>query len=279
METTIPTVATRPNRRRDRLLTVLAASAAALLGWVLAVPVAGVELVARTGSTDQPVTPVAETPRAEVAVTEPERGFAGLPPAIPVAEPEVRDAQAAVATPEDVSVEEPAAEDLAGVVDGTAPVARRPWIELAMRPVRAGTDKEDAIVDIELTVGNAGDTSAKDVRISTFMLAEATSESEIENLMLEHRDDGAVPPVTIEPGEGTRVDAHLAVPKGELGRSFTPVVVAEARYTLPDGRQGRTAAAFKIGASSETGLRPLAANRPFVTETVEAELFGEPEHA
>ncbi|WP_433493250.1 DUF6069 family protein [Micromonospora sp. CA-248089] len=59
METTIPTVATRPNRRRDRLLTVLAASAAALLGWVLAVPVAGVELVARTGSTDQRVTPVA----------------------------------------------------------------------------------------------------------------------------------------------------------------------------------------------------------------------------
>ncbi|MEE3921847.1 hypothetical protein V2I01_36905 [Micromonospora sp. BRA006-A] len=40
METTIPTVAARPNRRRDRLLTVFAAPAAAL-GWVVAVPVAG----------------------------------------------------------------------------------------------------------------------------------------------------------------------------------------------------------------------------------------------
>ncbi|MFG1716780.1 DUF6069 family protein [Micromonospora sp. NPDC049203] len=59
METTIPTVAARPNRRRDRLLTVLAATAAALLGWVVAVPVAGVELIARSGSTDQRVTPVA----------------------------------------------------------------------------------------------------------------------------------------------------------------------------------------------------------------------------
>ncbi|ADL46817.1 DUF6069 family protein [Micromonospora aurantiaca] len=59
METTIPTVTARPNRRRDRLLTVFAATAAALLGWVVAVPIAGVELIARSGSTDQRVTPVA----------------------------------------------------------------------------------------------------------------------------------------------------------------------------------------------------------------------------
>ncbi|RYY23442.1 MAG: hypothetical protein EOP62_20065 [Sphingomonadales bacterium] len=213
------------------------------------------------------------------AVVEPDAGFAGLPPAIPLAEPEVREAQAAVATADDVSIHAPASEDLAGVIDGAAPVSRRPWIELGMRPVRAGTDKEDALVDFELTVGNSGDTAAKDVRISTFMLADGASESEIEYLMIEHREDNAVSPVTIEPGEGTRVDAHLAVPKGELGRTFNPVVVAEARYTLPDGRQGRTSAAFKIGAASEGGIRPLSAARPFVTETVEAELYGVPEHA
>ncbi|RYE02396.1 MAG: hypothetical protein EOP61_08760 [Sphingomonadales bacterium] len=212
-------------------------------------------------------------------IVEPEAGFAGLPPAIPLAEPEVREAQAAVATADDVSVSEPAKEDLAGVVDGTAPVSRRPWIELGMRPVRAGTNKEEAVVDFELTVGNSGDTSAKDVRISTFMLADGATDSEIESLMIEHRDDTAVSPVTIEPGEGTRVDAHLAVPKGDLGRTFNPVVVAEARYTLPDGRQGRTSAAFRIGTASENGVGPLAASRPFVTETVEAELYGTPEHA
>ncbi|WP_431877740.1 DUF6069 family protein [Micromonospora marina] len=59
MEHTIPTVAARPNRRRDRLLTVVAAAAVTLLGWVVAVPVAGVELAARTGSAEQRVTPVA----------------------------------------------------------------------------------------------------------------------------------------------------------------------------------------------------------------------------
>lgn len=230
------------------------------------------------------VTPaaVAERPvfvaAAPARIVEPEPELAGLPVA-PVPEPEVREAQAAVATAEDVSVHAPASEDLVGVADGSAPVARRPWIELGMRPVRAGTNKDDAVVDFELTVGNSGDTSAKDVRISTFMLAEGGSPSEIENLMVEHRDDNAVAPVTIEPGEGTRVDAHLAVPKGELGRTFNPVVVAEARYTLPDGRQGRTSAAFKIGTASENGIGPLSANRPFVTETVEAELYGTPEHA
>jgi hypothetical protein len=56
-------------------------------------------------------------------------------------------------------------------------------------------------------------------------------------------------------------------------------VVAEARYTLPDGRQGRTSAAFKIGTASENGIGPLSGSRPFVTETVEAELYGTPEHA
>ncbi|MEU4441489.1 DUF6069 family protein [Micromonospora chalcea] len=59
METTIPTAATRPTRRRVRLLTVLAATVATLLGWVVAVPLAGVELTARTGSDVQRVTPVA----------------------------------------------------------------------------------------------------------------------------------------------------------------------------------------------------------------------------
>ncbi|MGV9766811.1 DUF6069 family protein [Micromonospora tulbaghiae] len=59
MENTMPTVAARPNRRRDRLLTVLTAAAATLLAWLVAVPVAGVELTARTGTAEQRVTPVA----------------------------------------------------------------------------------------------------------------------------------------------------------------------------------------------------------------------------
>ncbi|WP_440846022.1 hypothetical protein [Sphingomonas sp. 22176] len=166
------------------------------------------------------------------------------------------------------------------VVDAPAPVANRPWLELGLRPVRAGTSEEEALVDIELTVGNSGDTAARDVRISTFLLADAET-SEMEQMLTSHGPAADVPPVTIDAGDGTRVDAHLAVPKGELGRTFNPVVVAEARYRLPDGREGRTSAAFRIGraAPAADGVGPIGATRPHLVEDLEAELLGTPAHA
>ncbi len=166
------------------------------------------------------------------------------------------------------------------VVDAPALVANRPWLELGLRPVRAGTSEEEALVDIKLTVGNAGDTPARGVHISTFLLADAET-SEMEQLLTRHGPAADVPPVTIDAGDGTRVDAHLAVPKGELGRTFTPVVVAEARYRVPDGREGRTGAAFRIGraAPAADGVGPIGATRPHLVEDVEAELVGTPARA
>ncbi|MGJ3625784.1 hypothetical protein AB5I41_29790 [Sphingomonas sp. MMS24-JH45] len=91
-----------------------------------------------------------------------------------------------------------------------------------MRPVRAGTNVDKALVEIELTVGNAGTIAAEDVRISTFMLA-AGSESEMERLLIEPRDDAAVSPMTIAAGEGARVDATLAMNRAALGQGdFRP---------------------------------------------------------
>ena len=233
-----------------------------------------------------------ETPRAY------EAPIAAAPISAPRREPELSPfmaataaaaaAPAVVATPEPEIVEarteaelaEPESEDLAGVTDAPAPVSNRPWLEFGLRPVRAGTSDEEALVDVELTVGNTGDVPARDVRILAFMLADAES-SEMESLLTEHRSDTAVPPVTIEPGDGTRIDAHLAVPKGEMGRVFNPVVVAEARYTLPDGSEGRTSAMFKIGRPSPVseGVGPIGATRPHMVDDVEAELLGAPEHA
>jgi hypothetical protein len=238
----------------------------------------------------EPVAPRAyEAPVAPRAYEAP---IAAAPVAEPRHEPEVSPfmaATAAAAIPvaadeRDAHVEaelaEPETGDLAGVTDAPAPVANRPWLEFGLRPVRAGTSEEEALVDVELTVGNAGDVPARDVRISTFMLADAEG-SEMENMLTGRAADTAVPPVTIEPGDGTRVDAHLAVPKGEMGRVFNPVVVAEARYTLPDGREGRTSAMFKIGRPSPVaeGVGPIGASRPHMVDDVEAELLGTPEHA
>lgn len=47
----------RPTRRRARALVVLGAAAAALAVWVVAVPLAGVDLAVRNGATEQPVGP------------------------------------------------------------------------------------------------------------------------------------------------------------------------------------------------------------------------------
>ncbi len=192
-----------------------------------------------------------------------------VPPAI---EPVVAEQEAELA---DASTD-----DLAGVADAAAPVTHRPWIELGLRPVSAGTTEEEAMVDFELTVGNSGDTEARNVRISSFMLADEAEGTEMERMLVERRADTIVPPVSIEPGDGTRVDAHLAVPKGDLGRVFNPVVVAEARYTLPDGSEARTAAAFRIGRPAyEGGIGAIGASRPHVTDDLAAELYGQPEHA
>lgn len=222
--------------------------------------------------------PAHARPLARAPVAEP----VAAPDAAVIAEapPIVAPLAIAAEQVEEVEIADASKDDLAGVADAIAPVAHRPWIELGLRPVSAGTTEEEAMVDFELTVGNSGDTAARNVRISSFMLADEAEGTEMERMLTERRSETIVPPVSIDPGDGTRVDAHLAVPKGDLGRMFNPVVVAEARYTLPDGSEARTAAAFRIGRPAyEGGIGAIGASRPHVTDDLAAELYGQPEHA
>jgi hypothetical protein len=92
----------------------------------------------------------------------------------------------------------------------------------------------------------------------------------------------AVEAPSIAPGEGTRIDATLAMRTSEIGRDggFQPVVVADARYRLPDGGEGRTSASFVVGLSSDGGeLTPFALDHAGMHEEVEARLYGDPERA
>ncbi|THD37771.1 MAG: hypothetical protein E7773_01960 [Sphingomonas sp.] len=187
--------------------------------------------------------------------------------------------------PDEVKMVEPAADEVADLTAGTAPVAERPWLEFAMRPVRAGTNVDEALVEIELTVGNAGSVSAKDVRISTFLLSSDPNGSEMERILIDPPADATTDPVTIEPGEGKRIDATLALLKADMGEdlpaSFRPIVVADARYTLADGSEGRTSASFEIGVTPEEGegLDPIELSRASMHDNVGAELHGQPQHA
>ena len=200
------------------------------------------------------------------------------PLAAPIDEPAMLAAEdAALATPE--------AEEVASLTEADAPVADRPWLEFSLRPVRAGTNVDEALVEIELTVGNAGSVAARDVRISTFMFAAPPATgTEMERMLVERGEDG-VPSVTIEPGEGTRVDATLALSKAGLiestSGSILPIVVADARYTLPDGSEGRTSASFTIGVSEEgsPAMSPILLTERAMHDDVEARLHGVPEHA
>jgi hypothetical protein len=157
--------------------------------------------------------------------------------------------------------------------------AGRPELELAMHPVRAGVSGDDARVEFELTVGNRGPVAAEDVRISTWMLASGATEAE--RALIEPRDHADTAPVTIPAGEARTVEASVAMPTSTVdGDAVLPVVVADARYRLPDGSEGRTSASFAVGVPDGEELAHFGIDNPSgLHEDVVARPLGEVERA
>ena len=189
-------------------------------------------------------------------------------------EPAFAPAMAAAAA-EEVTVADDA--DVEALAAGSAPEPGRPWLEFLMRPVRAGVDGDDATVEFELTVGNTGTARATDVRVSTWMVA-AGEGTDMERSLIEPPADASLAEMSIEPGDGARVDGAISLPREGLRGPVLPVVVADARYRLPDGSEGRTHASFAVGLPSGDGLEPFAVDLPTgMQDNVEARLHGEPE--
>ncbi|HEX2762463.1 MAG TPA: hypothetical protein VHM92_01285 [Allosphingosinicella sp.] len=159
---------------------------------------------------------------------------------------------------------------LAAAPLAAAAPAGQPRIELSMRPIRAGVGEKDARVEFQLTLDNLGNADAEDVRVSTWMLASGSSE--MERALIEPRDHADTPPATIGAGEARTVEAAVAMPRGEVhGDSILPVVVADARYRLPDGSEGRCTATFAVGVPVEGELAHFDAENPSgLHEDVEA---------
>lgn len=114
--------------------------------------------------------------------------------------------------------------------------AGRPWIDIGLRPIRA----EDSL-EVEVTVSNSGDAPAHDVRVSTWMLNGSES-SEGEQALIEARSGAQIATVDVAAGDDRSVDTTVALPND----ATTPILVAEARYPLPLGGEGRIAATFEI---------------------------------
>jgi LPXTG-motif cell wall-anchored protein len=150
----------------------------------------------------------------------------------------------------------------------------RPDIELRMRPVRAGVSENDARVEFELTVDNRGSAAAQELRVSTWMLAAGSSEAE--RALIQPGDDRAdTPPVTIDAGETRTMEAAVALPTSQVeGDSVLPVVVADARYLLPDGSEEHRSVSFAVGVPVEGELAHFDMENPSgLHEGVEARPF------
>jgi hypothetical protein len=223
------------------------------------------------------VAPVAAEPVATEPVLTPEHDFVPTSRATP--EPVADEPVAAIPPPEEINVGEADHADVEALAAASQPASGRPWLEFLMRPMRAGTNRDNTIVQFELTVGNTGDVPARDVRISTWVVA-AGEGSDYERSLIEPPADASVERVSIDAGEGATVEAKIGLAKEGSDESVLPVVVADARYTLPDGSEGRTHASFAVGVpAAESGeLQPFLTDRSSgLRENVEARLHGEPE--
>jgi len=220
-------------------------------------------------------------------VVAPEPSIARAAPFEPApviaAAPAFSAAAAAPAAPsrdiEEANVVEADGADIEALAASSEPVSGRPWLEFLMRPIRAGTSQDDAIVQFELTVGNTGSVAARDVRISTWMVA-AGQGTDMEHSLIVPAG-AQFSEVDIAAGDGARVEGEVALSKTGLGSEpVLPVVVADARYMLPDGSEGHTHAAFAVGLPDDESddLTPFPVDRSSgLLETVEARLHGEPE--
>jgi hypothetical protein len=133
-----------------------------------------------------------------------------------------------------------------------------------------------AVVLGALSVDTRGGAAARDVRVSAFMLQAGATEAE--RSLIAPRE---MPAVTIAAGESKQVESAVALPTGRVrGDAVLPVVVADARYTLPDGREGRTSARFAVGVPDGEELAHFAVDNPSgLHEGVVARSLGEMEQA
>jgi hypothetical protein len=141
---------------------------------------------------------------------------------------------------EETTVAEPVAV-AAPIAAAAEEAASRPWIDIGLRPIRA----EDSL-EVEVTVSNSGDAPAHDVRVSTWMLSGAES-SQGEQALIEARSGSQIATVDVAPGDDKSVDTSVALPSD----AATPILVAEARYPLPQGGEGRIAATFEIDVTED----------------------------
>lgn len=138
-----------------------------------------------------------------------------------------------------------------------APVvaAERAWIELELRPRRAGLNLLTATADVDVLVRNRGTAEAGNVRIDARLTsARADQDSELGQIFAETRGRVVTPAFALAPGAERVVRALVTLPREAINvltaaerPMFVPVVTLNVRYALGGGGEGQTAQAFALG--------------------------------
>lgn len=168
---------------------------------------------------------------------------------------------AAAAAPAALAWEEPPHEP--AVAAAAAPVEEGvPALDLELRPRRAGVTGTEAVVEFELGVANHGSAAARDVRVSTWMFpAGAEQSSEAERALIDRSGDADLHDIGV--GGGESISRSVTLPTSSVGGdAVLPMVVAEARYRLPDGSEARTSATYAVGVPDGDELAHFAIDNP-----------------
>lgn len=133
--------------------------------------------------------------------------------------------------------------------------AERAWIELELRPRRAGLNMLTATADVDVLVRNRGSADAVNVRLDARLTsARADQDAELGQIFADTRGRTAAPPFTLAPGGERVVRALVTLPREAINvltaaerPMFVPVVTLNARYALGGAGEGQTAQAFALG--------------------------------
>jgi hypothetical protein len=133
--------------------------------------------------------------------------------------------------------------------------AERAWIELELRPRRAGLNMLTATADVDVLVRNRGSADAVNVRLDARLTsARADQDAELGQIFADTRGRTAASPFTLAHGSERVVRAVVTLPREAINvltaaqrPMFVPVVTLNARYALGSAGEGQTAQAFALG--------------------------------
>jgi hypothetical protein len=146
--------------------------------------------------------------------------------------------------------------------------AKRPWLDVDLRPERTEALEDGAFVHYALTLTNRGDAPAGNIRIDGRMF-NAGADGAVEAFFAAplHPVSGS-PHVAIPPGEAITLHGQVGMPRAEMqaidvqGRAiFVPLVAVNVGYDWDGGAGGKTSRSWLVGREASTPEARMGAFR------------------